>query len=275
MFDKQTYIHGYSLAERARLVEQARMLAPAVFAGLDLAADRRLLEIGCGVGAQTRHLLDRWPRLSIDSIDLSEEHLAAAADYLREDVRAGRVRLAHMNTEALRFPDEAFDAAVTIWVLEHAPDPEKILREARRVLRPGGRILLTEVDNATFRFYPHNPVIQDWWDIFNRFQQAGGADPFIGRRLADLAEQAGFERIRAEPLHAISSRREPHRRVELLRYCCDLLLSGARSLKQAGWVDEELEQRVRKEFATLESRLDVDFEYSAVRLTAFKPEANE
>lgn len=271
MSDRQTYIHGYSSPEHARLIEQARMLAPTVFTGLDLAPDRRLLEIGCGVGAQTRHLLNRWPRLTIDSIDLSEEQLAAAGDYLREDVDTGRVRLARMNAEELRFSDNLFDAVLTIWVLEHAPEPGRILREAWRVLRPGGRILLTEVDNATFRFYPHNPVVQQWWDAFNRFQQHGGADPFIGQRIAALADRTGFERIRTDPLHAISSRREPHRRLELLRYCRDLLLSGSWSLKRAGWVKEELEQKMRKEFETLESRLDVDFEYFAVRLTAFKP----
>ena len=43
--------------------------------------------------------------------------------------------------------DEEFDAAITIWVLEHVQKPEMILSEINRVLKPGGRILLHEVDN--------------------------------------------------------------------------------------------------------------------------------
>ena len=268
MSDNPTYIHGYSFTEQARLIEQAEILAPAVFGGLALASDRTLLEIGCGVGAETRHLLRRWPQLEIDAIDLSEEQLVAARDYLCQDIAEKRVRVTRMNAEDLRFADHRFDVAMTIWVLEHAPDPKKILREVSRVLRPGGRIILNEVNNDTFRFYPHNPVIQDWWDGFNAFQQSCGADPFIGRRLEGLVEEVGYTDIRGEPLYAVSSLREPQRRPELLRYSRDLMLSGAHNMKQAGYVDEALEQKLRAEFQRLESRTDVDFEYVAVRLTA-------
>ncbi len=64
-----TYIHGFSASEQARLLAQADALASVVFGGLDLADARTLLEVGCGVGAQTRQLLMRWPHMHIHAID--------------------------------------------------------------------------------------------------------------------------------------------------------------------------------------------------------------
>jgi len=265
-----SYIHGFSIPERTRLVKQAAVLAPAVFSTLDLSFHEKILEIGCGVGAQTKQLLHHWPHLNIHSIDLSPKHLASAADYLRDEIANNQAHLTRANAEHLPFDTGVFDSALTIWVLEHVQHPERILQEIKRVLKPCGEVILSEVDNATFRFFPENPVIHDWWDKFNAFQQAGGADPFIGQRLKELARKTGFSNIKIKPIHVVSSRREPERRLELLHYVRDLLLSGSENMKQAGYVDANDEQLLQDEFKRLESQTEIDFQYIAVRLTATK-----
>lgn len=173
--------------------------------------------------------------------------------------------------ECLPLAAAQFDAALTIWVLEHVPEPAQILAEMVRVLKPGGRVILTEVDNSTFRFFPHNPLIEDWWAQFNAVQRQSGADPFIGQQLAALAQAAELTEICVTPLPIVSSRQTPQRRLALLRYTRDLLLSGADSLKRAGRVSEADEQALLAEFAALEARPEVDFQYLAVRLCARKP----
>ncbi|MGB0714017.1 MAG: methyltransferase domain-containing protein [Gammaproteobacteria bacterium] len=265
------YIHGYSEPEQARLIEQAAILAPAVFSGLDLSADRYLLEIGCGVGAETRHLLDRWPGLTIHGIDISEAQLSAARAYLGGDVAEGRVSLSRMDARSLALPDDRFDLAMTIWVLEHVPDPEAILRELLRVLRPGGRIILNEVNNNSFRFEPHNPVVQDWWEAFNAFQRDIGADPFIGQHLPAIARRVGFGEIHAEVVPAVSSLREPGRRAELLDYLGTLLMSAADAMRHSGRVSARQEAAMREELERAGSVPGLEFEYLAVRVTARKP----
>ena len=61
----QDYIHGFSAAEQRHLLEQADILAPKVFAGVDYSGVRNLLEIGCGVGAELKQVARRWPRVRL------------------------------------------------------------------------------------------------------------------------------------------------------------------------------------------------------------------
>jgi ubiquinone/menaquinone biosynthesis C-methylase UbiE len=264
------YIHGFSASEHARLVKQAAMLAPAVFEGLDLGNTKSLLEIGCGVGAQTKHLLGRWPHLRIHAIDQNPNQLEPAVNYLNREISNGQVHITGAKAEMLPFNGDCFDAAMTIWVLEHVKQPELILAEAMRVLKPGGRIILHEVDNDSFGFFPENKIIEEWWDKFNTCQQRGGSDPYIGQRLERIAGEIGFRGCKLETLYVVSSTREPGRRLELLGYLGDLLLSGSESLKRGGYVSETDEEDLKREFVLMESQPEVDFQYTAVRLSAIK-----
>ena len=230
----EVYIHGFSKQEQARLVEQARVLAPGVFEGLDFSGVEDLLEIGCGVGAELHLLAQRWPQLHLTGLDRSAAHLAAAKRFL-PDTTAAKVRLVRGDALSLPFAEQSFDRVITIWMLEHVRDAAAILREALRVTRPTGRVICTEVDNATFGFDPPNPVIEGWWQRFNRYQQAAGGDPFVGSKLAEVAREIGGEGIEARTLPIIDSALDAGRRAILLDYLRDLLLSGADNLIAGGY----------------------------------------
>jgi SAM-dependent methyltransferase len=267
----QDYIHGYSREEQRRLIEQAEVLAPNVFAGLDLTGAGRLLEIGCGVGAELAAIATRWPRPELFGLDRSAEHLAAANDYLLPLARAGRARLVRGDAFALPFRDGCLDTVITVWMLEHVAAPERILAEALRALAPGGRLICTEVDNGSFAFDPAVPAIRDWWDAFNRFQRTNGGDPFVGRRLAQLADALGYADIGTETLPIIASDMEPERRSTLLDYLESLLLSGAERMLAAGVVEESQLVALRWAFERVRGEETTSFRYFAVRLTCRKP----
>ena len=72
------YIHGYSKLEFERLIEQARILGPGVYDQLDLSIYSNLLEIGSGVGAQTKEILKRWPSLKISSVEKNKNSFESA-----------------------------------------------------------------------------------------------------------------------------------------------------------------------------------------------------
>src|SRR5262245_58065774 len=82
------YLHGYSHEEQARLIKQAEFLEFSVYEHLDLSRVRKLLEVGCGVGAQTRIVCRRFPHLHITGVDGEPAQIQAARTYLAEPLRA-------------------------------------------------------------------------------------------------------------------------------------------------------------------------------------------
>ena len=264
------YIHGFSERERERLFEQARVLAPGVFKDWDLDGVGSLLELGCGVGAELEIIRERWPRVRLTGIDRSAAHLAAGRRRLPRDID-----LVEGDATALPFADGSFDRAITIWMLEHVPDPQAVLREALRVLKPGGTLICTEVDNATFRFEPRVEAIAAWWDRFNAFQRAAGGDPFVGPKLAHFAKCAHARAVESVVTHQIDTREQPARRRIWLDYVEDLLLSGAENLIAAGLAAEADRAALRAAFQGLRGRNDFDFTYYAVRMTCIKGEGTQ
>jgi SAM-dependent methyltransferase len=98
---------------------------------------RRVLDLGCRYGALTRWYLDGN---EVVGIDVDREALAEAAK-LGIETHWGDVE------EPLGFPDASFDVVVAGELLEHLREPAALVAEARRVLRPGGR-LVASVPNA-------------------------------------------------------------------------------------------------------------------------------
>lgn len=186
------YIHGTSDREQARLVRQAEILRPILLAGLDLAPGERVLEVGCGVGAVLGELARAEPTLALTGLDRSPEQLAGARRHL--DAEGVRAELVEGDALALPFADASFDRVAMVWVLEHLPDEATrlaALREVRRVLRPGGRIDLTETDYGLLRVTPRDSSIDALLAAFVEHFNAHG-DAHVGPRLAPLLDEAGF-----------------------------------------------------------------------------------
>ena len=127
----------YDLAFAA--VMRAGRLAAAEAAGRAAGAGGRVIDIGVGTGLELP-MFDQSVRIT--GIDLSEPMLRGAQR------RVGREKLGNvdgllvMDATRLAFPDGAFDAAVVPYVLTVVPEPRAMMDEVRRVVRPGGEIVL-------------------------------------------------------------------------------------------------------------------------------------
>ena len=102
-------------------------------------AGDRILDVGCGTGLVLRQVQGEVDRASLHGSDLSPAMLQVAGERLE-----GRVRLLQARAEVLPYADESFDAVISSSVLHYVPEPEAALGEVRRVLRPGGRLVLTD-----------------------------------------------------------------------------------------------------------------------------------
>ncbi|MFD7831762.1 L-histidine N(alpha)-methyltransferase [Kitasatospora sp. NPDC059803] len=202
------YVHGYSETEAQRLGDQADTLAELLHAGTAYPAGSRVLEAGCGVGAQTAHLLAASPGVLLTAVDVSAESLAQARARVAAEAPTARVTWHHGDLHRLPFPDGAFDHVFVCFVLEHLADPVAALTALRRVLRPGGTITVIEGDHGSAFFHPQGPAARDAVDLLVRLQAAAGGDALLGRRLYPILSEAGFRDVAVRPrtVHADGAR---------------------------------------------------------------------
>ncbi|RZI81227.1 MAG: class I SAM-dependent methyltransferase [Rubrivivax sp.] len=105
---------------------------------LDLAGPLRILEVGCGGGANLALLKQRWPDAGTVGIELSPD----AAQAARAAGRVDEVLELDVLDEACRFEPESFDVVILSHVLEHFARPDQVLAKVCTWLRRGGRVLV-------------------------------------------------------------------------------------------------------------------------------------
>jgi ubiquinone/menaquinone biosynthesis C-methylase UbiE len=112
---------------------------------VELNAKGRMLDIGCGPGHIALLVCERLPAAQVVAVDLALHMLAFAERHVAASPHKDRVDLRHADAKALPFPDGSFDAVFSNTILHHIPDPRLFLKEARRVLRPGGALLIRDL----------------------------------------------------------------------------------------------------------------------------------
>jgi ubiquinone/menaquinone biosynthesis C-methylase UbiE len=272
MAEKRTtkgYLHGFTDAEQERLVRQARFVEHRVHDRLPFRRARKLIEIGCGVGAQTEILLRHFPDLSVTGVDASKANLDRAVQRLADVPWAdGRFEGVLADATSLDMPASTFDAAFLCWILEHVADPLQVLSEARRVLRPGSPIVVTEVQNQSFFLDPYSPSTMSYWMAFNDHQIEIGGDPFVGAKLGNMLQALGYRDIVTDVRTIHLDNRAPGERAEFIDYWSELLLSGAPGLQEAGKVSAELVAAMKRELDEVAHDPNAVFFYAFVQARA-------
>lgn len=119
---------------------------------------KRVLDVGCGYCYHTRRLADRG--LTITAVDFSSVALDHARENLTKAGIADKVTLQQADATALPFEDSSFDHVLMWGVLMHVPQAEKALLELGRVLKPGGKLVLSETNARSFEVRFVEPTIE-------------------------------------------------------------------------------------------------------------------
>jgi SAM-dependent methyltransferase len=194
----ETYVHGYDPRENERLQDQAGALVELLHADTAYPAGSKVLEVGCGVGAQTITLAGRSPDARFTAVDISADSLAFAQHRIEV---AGHTNVEFRQADLFDLPFAAwsFDHVFVCFVLEHLSRPVDAMVILKGLLRPGGTITVIEGDHGSAYFYPPSDAAQAAINCLIEMQRAGGGNGLIGRQLYPLLLSAGFEGVHVSP----------------------------------------------------------------------------
>lgn len=170
------------------------------FAMLDLRPGDRVLEVGCGSGHDVRALARIVGSTGAAiGVDVSETMVAEAR--MRGEGLELPGEFHTGDAYDLDFPDAAFDAGRADRVLHHLEDPGRALSELARVVRPGGRVVVSEPDFDTFVIdHPDHALTRRF---VTAYATGGARNGGVGRHLYALFGDQGFIDLRAEPIYAL------------------------------------------------------------------------
>jgi SAM-dependent methyltransferase len=193
------YIHGTGAEEEARLSLLNDLLNGACLRELAIRPGEVVLDVGSGQGQLTRAMARAAGRRAV-GVERDPAQLARARALAAEAGEAGLIDLREGDARELPLgPNErgAFDVAHARFVLEHVPDPERVVAGMVAAVRPGGRVVLCDDDHDLLRLHPEPPGVMAVWRAFVETYRALGNDPIVGRRLAALLHGAGARPRRA------------------------------------------------------------------------------
>ncbi|HJW95348.1 MAG TPA: methyltransferase domain-containing protein [Thermoanaerobaculia bacterium] len=194
---ESTYIHGTAPEEQRRLsLLNDVLLNPASLHEIGLQGSERIIDFGSGLGQFTRAMARAASHGKAVGIERNEEQLALARRLAAEDGEAELVEFRQGDVLGAELEWGTYDLAHTRFVLEHVPDPLRVVKTMVRAVRPGGRVILADDDHDVLRMWPESPGFAELWRAYMRTYDRIGNDPFIGRRLVQLLHEAGAQPVR-------------------------------------------------------------------------------
>jgi arsenite methyltransferase len=224
------------ILRRRRLVHEALAAEPG----------ERILDVGCGPGFYVAELLEAvGPEGSVVGVDVSPAMLGIAA---HRTEAYPNVAFHEGDATSLPVQSEDFDAALSVQVLEYVPDLPAALAEVHRALRPGGRVVVWDVDWTTLSWHSDDPdrmrrVLSAWDEHL--------AHPALPRTLAADLRRAGFEDVRAEGHVFATTELDPETYSVALLPLMEDYVAGRESVgpeEAAAWAAEQRALGERGEF---------------------------
>ncbi|MEW5872969.1 MAG: methyltransferase domain-containing protein [Chloroflexota bacterium] len=168
------------------------------FQRFGLADGMQILEIGSGPGFITGQLLELCPQSQLTSLEIDPLMIDTAQQQLSAEQRS-RTRFVQASIVSTGLPDNQFDFAIARMIFLHLPDPLGAAREIYRLLRPGGKLVVIDIDDGIFGLIdPQIPGLPAVMHKLAQAQASRGGNRYIGRRLWKILQSVGFTHLDLE-----------------------------------------------------------------------------
>lgn len=188
--DREEYTMGYGPAAVA-LMGARKAQSHAAFFVPQLKPGMKVLDCGCGPGSVTLGFAETVAPGEVVGTDIEASQTELATENAaKRDIRNARFEVA--NIYELPFPDSSFDAVFMSALIGNLREPIRGLREAHRVLKPGGIIGVKEFDHGGDITYPLEPAMAKYDELYVRLRAENGHNGESGRMIGALLLEAGF-----------------------------------------------------------------------------------
>jgi ubiquinone/menaquinone biosynthesis C-methylase UbiE len=186
----ETYQHGHHASVVASHAKRTAETAAAFFLPF-LKPGMRLLDVGCGPGSITSGLARRVEPAETIGIDMSPSVIETARS-LADAATAPHLTFEVGNIYEPSFAAATFDAVFAHQVLQHLRQPVEALKQIHLLLRPDGVLGVRDVDWGSTTFFPENPGMRRFLDLYYELARRNGGEPNAGRYLRRWLREAGF-----------------------------------------------------------------------------------
>ncbi len=192
--EPQAREHAARLELRARSADEVAVRNEYIRL-LGVAPGERVLEVGCGSGAVARELAQRiGPGGHVVGLDASAALLEVARKLANDADLCSLIEFRTGDCRALPFPDASFDAVLAVTTLSHVPNVERAIPELVRVIRPGGRVGVFDIDGDSFLIsHPDRGMTRR---IVQAFSDDGLVNGWLMRSLAGVLRELGLCDVR-------------------------------------------------------------------------------
>jgi len=167
-----------------------------------------VLCVGCGPGVILRAVCSLDSSIRGTGIDVSADRIK---DAIHKHSSNPRLKFVHGDAHAMQFQSGSFDVVYSRMLFEYLKEKERAVAEMVRVCRPGGTVLIQDLDGQLVWNFPEEPEMQHAVERVVAGLAPTGFDPFIGRKLYSLAHRAGLKNIdvQVECYHMIAGEIDP------------------------------------------------------------------
>ncbi len=168
-----------------------------------------VLSVGCGPGVILQAVCSKDPLIHGTGMDVSVARVQQANERHSSNPR---LTFVHGDAHDIHFPSDSFDVVYSRMLFEYLADKERAAEEIVRVCRPGGTVLIQDLDGQLLWNYPEEPALQRSIEAVITGLGSTGFDPFVGRKLFTFAHNAGLENIgvQVECYHLIAGEADPN-----------------------------------------------------------------